>query len=860
MLKQYTLYSCVITFLITSFLHSQDIPFNCDYNAYLFQYNDVYVVDLASGISTQVATDLTPGNINATGYNPADGYIWGSLSSPSKTLVRIGKNFNVSTFYIPELSSSNRFVGDVSADGIYFLKQGASDIAKVDVNPESSNYGTFLETSTLSQGLTIHDWAFNAADNQLYCVEKNSNHLYRIDPSNGNVIDLGVVPILAGQNYTYGAVYFDVDGRLYISANQTGTIYVIQNVQGILENGEIDSNLFAYGPSSSSNDGARCPSAPVPQEICDNGLDDDGDGLIDCEDPSCSGVNSCPELETSGGNDNGMESNNRLSQKINQRNYNRVRQNITFNKENANRLKKTSKYGVPSLNSDFDLVDFVPLGVIESTEVIESTPYDLLTITNATDLLAIDYMNEQHRKAAMLILKTENGVYEHTKYICDRLLGSELLSVSTIYLNDQEFIKSIIKNPNGSIEFVLSYSARVNANETEFIIDSYWNLDSYNDLDTYYNFQIWASSVDDLVTLGQESLRLLNVQKPITEYHLGNPPALYVKKGQYVNGALSLEIMNTNAKEEIVLEGGISLTETANITPIAITKQLENGLMSSISVETGSIFDIGFRISSEDNVPDDLFLADGPWGVDDFANSTEIVSFNVTPNNTPVTEGTKRLERNIELLSTTSEYVSVYRAFTPKFQAIDLTAFNTIQFEASGTGRLEIVIVKEGIPNWEHQFRTFIDLNTNAEFVQIDYKEFESQNGGVLNPNDATSIVFAMTSIEGTLVEKELILKDLEFSNQIISDIPTLEEQVTSIVSPNPITENSAILFHSTNSQALQLDIFDITGKLVYSKPIEAEKGQNNITMGIQGLQSGIYLYELYGNNSRYQPGKIIID
>ena len=37
-------------------------------------------------------------------------------------------------------------------------------------------------------------------------------------------------------------------------------------------------------------------------------------------------------------------------------------------------------------------------------------------------------------KSSKTAKKTENGVYEHTKFICDRLLGAELLSVSTIEL------------------------------------------------------------------------------------------------------------------------------------------------------------------------------------------------------------------------------------------------------------------------------------------------------------------------------------------------------------------------------------------------------------------------------------------
>ncbi|WP_366084957.1 hypothetical protein [Polaribacter sp.] len=132
----------------------------------------------------------------------------------------------------------------------------------------------FFSTFTLSSNLNIHDWAFNAVDGLLYTVEKNTNKLYLVDPESGVVLNLGVVPILNGLKYTFGAVYFDVEGRFYISANQTGTVYMIEDVQNLEVGSIINSNLFAFGLSSSLNDRARCPTAPVPQEDCLNGLDD----------------------------------------------------------------------------------------------------------------------------------------------------------------------------------------------------------------------------------------------------------------------------------------------------------------------------------------------------------------------------------------------------------------------------------------------------------------------------------------------------------------------------------------------------------------------------------------------------------
>ena len=47
----------ILFFFISCTLNAQEEPFNCDYNAYLFQYNDVYAIDLASGSAYEVATD-----------------------------------------------------------------------------------------------------------------------------------------------------------------------------------------------------------------------------------------------------------------------------------------------------------------------------------------------------------------------------------------------------------------------------------------------------------------------------------------------------------------------------------------------------------------------------------------------------------------------------------------------------------------------------------------------------------------------------------------------------------------------------------------------------------------------------------
>ncbi|MFT5277444.1 MAG: LruC domain-containing protein [Glaciecola sp.] len=95
--------------------------------------------------------------------------------------------------------------------------------------------------------------AFHPFNGFAYSVDKQGN-LYRIDVSDGSSALINNV----GETGVFGAIYFDVDENLYISRNNDGEVFRINTN---------DTNpvaiLFAYGPSSSNNDGARCALAPV---------------------------------------------------------------------------------------------------------------------------------------------------------------------------------------------------------------------------------------------------------------------------------------------------------------------------------------------------------------------------------------------------------------------------------------------------------------------------------------------------------------------------------------------------------------------------------------------------------------------
>ncbi|MBU2945994.1 DUF6923 family protein [Zobellia uliginosa] len=836
---------------------SQATPFDCDFNAYLFQYNDIYALDLASGSSYLVSENITPGNVNAVAYNSTDGFIWGYLSTPSQSIVRIGKNFEVEQYTIPEMTTGNKYVGDISTEGIYHFKAGGASYYKVDLNPESENYLKYLGEFTLSQSLSIADWAFNAQDNKLYTVERGSNVLYRISAETGEVEPLGEVPILEGLNYTFGAVYFDVDGNFYISANQTGAVYKVDNVQDI-SFGIMKSNIFAFGPAASSNDGARCPTAPVPQEDCINGIDDDGDGLVDCDDPSCSGVSSCPTITlTSGANDGGLESNDRLSSLIGQRNYNRAKSNYKFNKLTAKQVKKGASYAKAGkfAADEIPLSQLVPLNVVGESNTIESSPADLLNLTNASDIYSVDYLRKDDNIGALMVIKTENKVYEHSKFICDRFLGAQLLSVSNIQLREKDFIKSIIKQPDGSTEFALTFSARLDT-EGEFIIESHWNIDAYASDTAYYNFQIWSNTVDDLLLLADEILNLLEVYTPISEYKGSTPPPVFVKSAKYAKGEVILNLVNNNKTEKIQLEGGLKKTETSSTESMSLSAPID-GYLDSVALSTGNIFDFGFRVSHANGTPDDLFVADAPWGLDDSSEGTTVDTYEIMPVHAPFAEDGYPVERNVELSGKTSNYIGVYRALSPRFTPVDLLDYGKLSFDASGTGVLEVKLLKgDG-----ESYTAKVNLSSETKAFTLLNSDFKSSTNTKTDFDSLKVINFNLLAEGGNVEEKQMSLSNVLFNNNEENKVFISEDTTESVVYPNPMQSASSLYFYEERAGTYIFELFNMAGKKISSHDMsgDSKAGQNMIVVKRNNLTSGLYFYKITSSNDKTWSGKLMV-
>jgi LruC domain-containing protein len=246
--------------LIALSFQAEAEPFNsCPSRAFLIQDSvaQMYGVNLVTGDYNLLSSDLgTSDKINGVGFNFHDNYIYG-WGYEWGALVRIGNDFQASPLPVSNKPDINFYVGDVglNENAYYMYRSGSSfGLYKISLDESDVDYlvaKRIIDGASLS--LAIFDLAFHPTNGFAYSVDKNGS-LLRINVIDGSSNSLGNV----GESGTFGAVYFDVNGNFYISRNQDGQIFRI-DISAVAPTAE----LFAYGPSSSNNDGARCAIAPI---------------------------------------------------------------------------------------------------------------------------------------------------------------------------------------------------------------------------------------------------------------------------------------------------------------------------------------------------------------------------------------------------------------------------------------------------------------------------------------------------------------------------------------------------------------------------------------------------------------------
>lgn len=240
-------------------ISGDDPPVQCDNGLYQIAAKDStlkrlrfgqgpggYTLDLEDLGSTNTEVDA------GWGYNALDGYIYGVRSGKDELWRVDGTGRFMRGPDIPNTAADGSNAGDILPNGImvYRIDQSSWQLLDLSDPAAPADAGRL----TLTQPVDAQDFAANPIDGMIYGIDANTGRLFRAT-SNGGLPGTAVTAIFGPAIYTgtYGAVFFDENGRMYVFENDSNIIYLIDTATGsrqfLAESAQDEGGL---------NDGASC--------------------------------------------------------------------------------------------------------------------------------------------------------------------------------------------------------------------------------------------------------------------------------------------------------------------------------------------------------------------------------------------------------------------------------------------------------------------------------------------------------------------------------------------------------------------------------------------------------------------------
>ncbi len=216
-----------------------------------------------------------------------------------------------------------------------------------------------------------------------------------------------------------------------------------------------------------------------------------------------------PGEECDGCDDCGIESNGRMMTQLAKRHYLRGQAAVCSDPSGEGVLcdrpmmLASTDMASSKLNLATLLPDYEALGL----QAVPTSPSDLIDITNANDVIAMDHFKDGVVSGAILLVESEDKVYEHTKIICDRFAGQVLELVTDVRVNDWTFPIAVLADLNeDKRSFAVSFAVADNTVFARWLVQDYPELQGR----TVYNIQLWSCSLAETVRLLKAELARLD--------------------------------------------------------------------------------------------------------------------------------------------------------------------------------------------------------------------------------------------------------------------------------------------------------------------------------------------------------------
>lgn len=525
-------------------------------------------------------------------------------------------------------------------------------------------------------------------------------------------------------------------------------------------------------------------------------------------------------------------------------------------------------YKAASTGASLTLAQILPKKISNGDyKAYTSTPTDIPSFTNAMEALSIDFTLQNKARAVAFGTKTLGGVYDHTKAVCDRLKGAELLKIENVQVQGINLVKFDLINARGQKEYAYSFVIGSKNGRNDYTIQSTWLNKNYSPDEVMFNIQLWAETPGLINDMANDIIYRLGQGMPVREITKSEAlPVTYITKGKRESDHIVLDIKNATIKTN----GYFEVQERANEQSNNLVKKqvpftiAQNG-NSTIKLPVGDLYESTISLFINGKMEDQVFMADGNWGTELTTNNTSIKSFKITNNTKPFVDslGEFKLFRNVQLEANSQDDITVYKLLRGGGAPQDLSDYKTFKFTAAGSGaNLKIILLRDSISNWADQYSLTIPLNSKITEYKLNLEEFKSKSiGSKINPNDLTTVIFIYEALNrggGSMINAEL--SNLSFTKTDYAYINSLNSREINIY-PNPASRKFFATFKSPKEASLNVVVRDATsGRVVFSKWVNAVKGENRVPVEIQnsvGLSN--FILNIEGSDIKYQSKKVII-
>jgi uncharacterized repeat protein (TIGR01451 family) len=572
--------------------------------------------------------------------------------------------------------------------------------------------------------------------------------------------------------------------------------------------------------------------------------------------------------ESSGGGDGGVESEGDMSLLLAQRLFQR-RQDAQLQRVlNPAPTPLLFQPGmtathVAAKTAAFDLSWIVPGEGPQQSSAYVVTPTDLLGLTNATSVFAVDYLRPEGRRLGAFFGATspQTQLYDHAKATCDRLGGGRMEEVDVVEIDGRYFALMKLVHPNGAVDYTISFVAY--HTPSGYTVDSRFTPEEYEGPSAtieVLNLQMWSVLPAFTTELVREMLARLEALGPVeylnTAANRPETPSVYVVDGAYKQGVLTLRLANGGNASTILLEGSTTRTEVNafsgqrdGFTRTLTLPGAVNGVVT-LTTEVGGIYDAVFTlIDPITGTKDRLYFSDGPWS--HAQGNAWVTDFAVYPDTrTSEAPSEKVIERSAYLGVSVVDWASLFRYMRPSGQGIDLSDYDAIEFTANGTGRVWMVLEKASIDNAD-QFGYTFTLQPQPQRFRIPFSALSQVNGaGGFSAEDVTLLAFYVTSNGQVATRYDVVVQDVSFTSSTSVDTEDEEELPAAYVLeqnyPNPFNPVTTIAFTLPEAAHVRLAVYDVLGRQV-TVLLDGLRGTGRHTVSFDAstLPSGTYFYRL---------------